>query len=47
MTPELKSKTGKAIAQLLRSLGFPTHRIAALFEVNQGRVAEAIGEPRE
>jgi len=45
--PDLKSDMGRAVALLLRANGFPTHRIAALFDVNQGRVAEAIGERRE
>lgn len=31
---------------MLRSLGFPVHRIGALFDVNQGRVSDAIGVPR-
>lgn len=44
--PTLKSETGRAIAMLLRSQGFPVHRISALFDVNQGRIAEAIGDRR-
>lgn len=45
--PEIKSPLGTALATMLRHSGFPSHRIAALFDVNQGRVAEAIGEPRD
>jgi hypothetical protein len=28
-------------------MGFPVHRIGALWDVNQGRVSEIIGERRE
>jgi hypothetical protein len=40
--PELKSARGRTLAWLLRELGFPVHRIAALWDCNQGRVAEAL-----
>jgi len=40
--PDINSSRGEAIAKLLRTNGFPVHRIAALFDVNQGRVSEAI-----
>jgi hypothetical protein len=45
--PALKSPEGRSIAILLRHFGFPVHRIGALWDCNQGRVAEAIGEQRD
>lgn len=40
--PHYNSDDGKAIITLLNDMGFPQYRIAALFDVNQGRVNEVI-----
>lgn len=34
----------KKVALWLHERGFPNHRIAALFDVNQGRISEALHE---
>jgi hypothetical protein len=44
--PEIKSVKGKRIVIELYQAGFPEKRIAALFDENQGRVAEVIRESR-
>jgi DNA-directed RNA polymerase specialized sigma24 family protein len=44
---DLKSDAGKAIVLMLKVHGFPVHRIAALFDVNQGRITDAIGKRPE
>lgn len=42
-----KSPVCRGLVSLLWQLGFPIHRIAALFDVNQGRIAEVVrDEPR-
>lgn len=44
--PEIKSARGKRVVIDLYRAGFPEKRIAALFDENQGRVAEIIRESR-
>lgn len=45
--PELQSAVGVSVALLLHSLGFPQHRIASLFDVNQGRISEIVKPVRD
>lgn len=35
-----KTEDGRHVIRLLSRLGFPNHRIASLFDVNQGRISE-------
>lgn len=44
--PSLNTQQGAAIAVLLYALGFPQHRIGALFDMNQGQVSTIVGERR-
>lgn len=44
--PKIKSPKGKRIVIELYKGGFPEKRIAALFDENQGRVAEIIRKAR-
>jgi len=44
--PEIKSARGNQIVLSLYRAGFPEKRIAALFDENQGRVAEIVRENR-
>jgi predicted XRE-type DNA-binding protein len=44
--PEVKSTEGKRIVKQLTKAGFPNHRIASLFDVNQGRIAEVNGKKK-
>ena len=37
-----KDPDGKALICQLYFAGFPMHRIGALFDVNQGRIADAV-----
>jgi hypothetical protein len=39
--PRHLTEDDKEVVKLLRHLGFPVHRIAALFDMNQGRISEA------
>ena len=45
--PPYDSDIGRAIIILLYTIGFPQHRIAALFDENSGRIAETWGQIRE
>lgn len=38
--PNIRSAEGKAVVLYLREQGFPNHRIAPLFDENQGRVTD-------
>jgi len=40
--PAYNSTIGKAVIRLLDVWGFPNHRIASLFDVNQGRISEVL-----
>lgn len=44
--PDIKSPLGRQIVILLIDNGFPQHRIASLFDENQGRVSEVISDNR-
>jgi predicted XRE-type DNA-binding protein len=37
---DIHSKQGRALVVHLHAMGFQVHRIASLFDVNQGRVSE-------
>lgn len=45
--PRHDSDLGRAVIILLYMIGFPQHRIAALFDVNSGRIAETWGKIKE
>ena len=45
--PKIKSHDGRKVVVYLYQSGFPMKRIAALFDENQGRVAEVIKEDKE
>ena len=41
--PTYDTALGRALIVLLYEVGFPMHRIAGLFDCNQGRISEALG----
>lgn len=45
--PEIDTPQGRAVVILLVALGFPQHRIASLFDENQGRISEIAGQRRD
>lgn len=40
------SELDKSVALILYILGYPQHRIAALMDVNQGRISEIVQQIR-
>lgn len=45
--PPLRTAQGRAVAVLLYELGFPQHRIGALFDENQGQISMVVGQRRD
>jgi hypothetical protein len=45
--PPYDSQLGRSLIFLLYACGFPHHRIASLFDVNSGRIAETMGLLKE
>ena len=44
MFTDFRTPQGQSVIMILYHCGFPQHRIASLFDCNQGRISEVVGE---